>query len=101
MNMLKMIKQAWYGSRDVDGTAEPRKESQATGPETEPSPPTALNNVIALPIHNWNGPAPIPDDALPFQQVPSPIRFKGLLNAPELEAFFQEKCSVFCLIIVL
>jgi len=93
MNMLKMLKQAWYGSRDVGGTAEPQKEVpayHAAAPEAEPSPSPNLTNVIALPINNWNGPTPIPDDTLPFQQVPPPIRFKGLLNAPELEAFFQE-----------
>jgi len=93
MKLLKMLKQAWYGSPTETGTPEPQKElpaSQSGVPDTSaPAVPT-LNNVIALPLPNRDSLSPLPGTDMPLQQAPTSLRFKGLLNTPELEFFFQE-----------
>ena len=94
MKMLALLKQAWNGSRHHDVIGQPENSSPATQTNAaSPAPPPAAitpDNVIALPLANKE-PLPLPTGLdLASPQPPAPIRFKGLLNTPELEAFFQE-----------
>jgi cell division septum initiation protein DivIVA len=93
MNMLSTLKRAWFGfhatpeptaAKSADGTAQTAAPEQQTPDDQTPT------NVIALPVPEREIPAlPTGTDTAP-QQPPAPIRFRGLLNAPELAAFFQE-----------
>ena len=92
MNMLMMLKKAWYGSRDETGQNKPEKDVPAlqTAEPDHPTPAVPTNNVIALPVTNRHS-ASLPSGAdMALEETPVPVRFRGLLNAAELEAFFRE-----------
>lgn len=71
------------------------RASTPLAPTTTPAPPTqhAMDNVIQLPVHPpLDTPAglsaPLLDGDAPI--APQPPRTRGLLDAPEVKAFFEE-----------
>ena len=91
MHMPKLLKRLW-DFRQQDTTLPATESGVAGGPDHVADEPLAsADNVIALPVgldEKWPGAGV--QDSPPASPAPASFRFTGLLNAPELTAFFQE-----------
>ncbi len=92
MHMPKLLKRLW-NFRQEDASLTSAEMGSVAAPADLPGeePPTSGNNVIALPAGldgKWPG-AEV-HDSPSSAPAPASFRFTGLMNAPELTAFFQE-----------
>ena len=93
MNMLNRFRQAWFSPRNENKNTEPQQSTPVTeSGAVENSPPESSvpTNVIALPLPHRGESSAIPEGGTSLHQSRPVTRFKGILNTPELEAFFQE-----------
>lgn len=94
MNIKGMLQKFW-GNANTDLVETPPKEAGNPSTKVEITPTEPRCNVVKLPVkpqkidHSASGPLEYP----PMPGVASglaPVRHKGLMNSPELEAFFQD-----------
>lgn len=93
MNILKKLQFAWQTRNTSEGLDNPSKDMNL---KTNINSSLIQNkndfgsNVIPLPTPSLSEREITNEINLPFQESPTPVRFRGLLNTPELEDFFQK-----------